>query len=137
MSTIHHIDPAAGAIPAKISCLLRQDGETGRWEGHCLDFDLVTSGSTEDVAWENLKKVVKRHVEHCFTNWQPGLTRRRASQCAFDAFNKLVQEDRPFRQDKLSLILEEPEHDQEHWLKAIAFPPEWIAGEKAEGCPIH
>ncbi len=116
-------------VPPMISCLLRKDKETGRWEGHCLNFDIVTSGSTEEIAWENLKKVVRRHVEQCFTDWRPGL-QRRAAECHWEEFETLKLKGIQFRQDKLSLYLVKPKEDDEHWLRALASP-EVINGSKA------
>ena len=72
-------------IPKILSCLLTLDKETGRWNGHCLDFDIVTSGVDEDEAWQNLKAVVRLHVEECFNKWPDGL-KRTASQERWNCF---------------------------------------------------
>ena len=53
-------------IPEMLRCLLTRDAETNRWLGHCLDLDIVTSAKDEDVVWDNLKAVVRLHVEHSF-----------------------------------------------------------------------
>jgi predicted RNase H-like HicB family nuclease len=42
---------------------LFRDQQTGRWVGHCLDLDLVTSGNTQDEAILNLQSVVTLYLE--------------------------------------------------------------------------
>lgn len=121
MHNVNMDQEETSVVPSVISCLLRKDKQTERWEGHCLDFDIVTSGSSEDIAWNNLKKVVRRHVEQCFNDWQPGL-QRRAAQCHWNEFEDLHKKKVKFRQDKLSLCLVKPREDGEHWLRALAFP---------------
>jgi predicted RNase H-like HicB family nuclease len=56
-----------------LSCLMGKDAETGLFLGHCLNFDLVTSGKTEDEAWQNLKTIIKAHFEYCYANYPDGL----------------------------------------------------------------
>jgi len=108
-------------LPKVLSCLLTKDAETGRWIGHCLDFDIVTSGLNQDSAWSNMKEVVRLHVEQCFTNWHPGL-KIRAKQDRWDIFESLEKSEMPFRQDKIEFDLVAPAVDDLHalWLKALA-----------------
>lgn len=69
----HLVERSPDLIPDVLRCLLQVDPETRRWNGHCLDLDLATSGKDAEEAWKNLRAVVRLHVEHCFTNWQQGL----------------------------------------------------------------
>lgn len=108
-------------IPPVLSCLLTKDKETGRWIGHCLDFDIVTSGLDDDLAWKNLKEVVTLHVENCFTHWQPGL-RRSASQERWQVFNRLCDPAKPFRQEKIHFHLVAAPIPDEQWMKAFSLP---------------
>jgi hypothetical protein len=108
-------------LPPVLSCLLTKDKETGRWGGHCLDFDIVTSGLDEDLAWENLKQVVRLHVENCFTHWQLGL-KRSASQERWQVFNRLRDPNKPFRQEKIHFDLVAPPLPDEQWMAAFALP---------------
>jgi hypothetical protein len=57
-----------------LSCLGGHDPETSLFIAHCLDFDLVESAPTWQKAWENLKLVVKHHIEYCYYNNPKGLT---------------------------------------------------------------
>lgn len=120
-------------IPKVLSCLLTPDEETGRWNGHCLDFDIVTSGLNEDAAWANLKAVVKNHVEECFVKWPKGLEHT-ASQDRWKCFQNLTEQEKqnPFRQEKIHFNLPEPsESDYERvndelWIKGLQFLPKGI-----------
>lgn len=105
-------------IPDLLSCVLSRDEETGRWLGHCLDFDLVTSGKTEDEAWKNLRGVVKMHIEHCFTHHRAGLTLR-ADEEEWDLF-RASSRTQPARRDKIVLnLIPPPEHEHTFWIQAI------------------
>jgi hypothetical protein len=107
-------------IPDVLRCLLTPDVETGRWLGHCLEFDIVTSGKDPDSAWKNLKAVVRLHVEHCFTNWQEGLTEFRASDEEIAVFEAL-KERQLFRSDKITFTLIPPQKDELHplWMQGV------------------
>jgi hypothetical protein len=64
-------------IPNLIKCLLSQDQETGLWISHCLDFDIITSGSTESESWDAMKKVLRAHIESCIKDgFEAGLSRQ-------------------------------------------------------------
>lgn len=105
-------------IPKVLSCLLSEDAQTKRWLAHCLDFDLVTSGTDEDQAWKNLKSVVRLHVEQCFTHWQEGLAKR-APQPDWETFKSLDKQQEIVRTEKITfkLVAKTPE-----------FKPLWMRG---------
>lgn len=107
-------------IPNPLSCVLFEDKETKRWVGHCLDFDLATSGRDEDTAWLNLKAIVRTHVEHCFTNWQEGLMRRKAPEEFFAVLAALKEVQTEYRSDKISFTLVPPKMD--------SVPSLWMHG---------
>jgi len=106
-------------IPDVLSCLITHDAATNRWLGHCLDFDLITSGKTADAAWEHICGVVKVHVENCFTHHQDGL-RFRAGKQHWDLFSALKKKSNLFRQEKITLRLVRPEE--------APTPPVWMQG---------
>lgn len=113
-------------IPEVLRCLLTKDTVTGRWLGHCLDFDIVTSGEDEDKAWTNLKAVVRAHVEACFAQWQDGL-KFRASNNEIDLFETLKVRQQNFRSDKLELKLTPPPEVKPlhpFWIQGV----EWVEG---------
>lgn len=110
-------------IPDVLSCLITHDAATNRWLGHCLDFDLITSGKTPDAAWEHILGVVKVHVENCFTHHRAGL-RFRARQQHWDLFEALNKKTDLFRQEKITLRLVQPEEEQQ--------PPVWMKGIETE-----
>ena len=91
-------------LPDEICCILHHDMDSGAWVSRCLDFDLVTSGETEEGAWNNLKSVVKLHVEHCFTHNHAALSRYRATDEEFAFFEALASRSR-FWSDKIKLNL--------------------------------
>ncbi|HVB55851.1 MAG TPA: hypothetical protein VNE63_05380 [Candidatus Acidoferrales bacterium] len=108
-------------IPSVLSCLLTEDKETRRWNGHCLDFDIATSGKDPDRAWRNLRAVVRLHVEHCFTHWQKGLTFR-ASRDEISLFVALKRAQQPVRSEKITFELAPPptqEHLSSLWIEGI------------------
>ncbi len=112
-------------IPEMLRCLLTKDAETQRWLAHCLDLAIVTSAKDEDVAWDNLKSVVRLHVEHCFTHWQEGLTFR-ASENEIAVFEALKKKQKFCRTDKITFNLIPPQ--------ATECPPLWMEGvELTEG----
>lgn len=113
-------------IPKILRCLLTVDQETGRWLGHCLDFDIVTSGKDEDRAWKNLVSVVRLHVEHCFTHWQDGLKFHADENCVA-LFEALKQKQEMFRSEKVTFNLIPPtktEHLAPLWMQGV----EWVKG---------
>lgn len=111
-------------IPDTLRCLLTLDRETERWNGHCLDLDIVTSGKDAEQAWQNLRAVVRLHVEHCFTNWQEGL-KFRASGEEISVFDALSAK-HPMRREKITFNLVPPQ-------KAEEPPPLWIEAVEDEG----
>jgi hypothetical protein len=136
MSSQSEILDETVSIPDVLSCLLVHDAETKRWNGHCLDFDIVTSGLNADAAWANLKEVVKLHIEQCFTNWQEGLKRRARQEC-WDLFERLERSEKLFRQDRIELDLVAPKHDEfEFWMKALV-PLEVCGNGKVKAAPLQ
>ena len=106
-------------VPNPLSCLLFVDKETKRWVAHCLDFDLATSGKDEDAAWDNLKSVVRLHVEHCFTHFHDAFNKK-ASTEEFERFEALKKAQPEFRSEKISFKLVPP--------KTPAVPALWMHG---------
>ena len=56
-----------------LACLLEkhEDGQGYSW--HCLNLDLVESGETPELAWENLKSAIKAYVGHGYADDPQGL----------------------------------------------------------------
>ena len=106
-------------IPDVLSCLLALDEQSNRWTGHCLDFDIVTSGKTADSAWENLRAALTLHVEHCFTHHHQGLGFKAPKQ-DWDMFAELKKTQKNFRSEPITLRLIEPHMEE--------MPPLWVQG---------
>jgi len=106
-------------IPQVLRCLLQPDPETGRWNGHCLDLDIATSGTDPETTWQQLRSVVRMHVENCFTQWQKGLTRRATPNeiAVFEELSKTMQ----VRCEKISFKLIPPAKEPMAplWIKAV------------------
>jgi hypothetical protein len=100
-----------------LACTIERDADTGLFLGHCLTFDLMESGQTEQVAWERLKAAVKAHIEHCYTNYQPGLEVT-ASREEWSKYAKFLGENRE------SLVVEEIEIDLKPPL--VGVEPIWV-----------
>jgi hypothetical protein len=110
-------------IPEVISCLISQDGSSKRWIGHCLDFNLVTSGKDPDKAWAHLCGVIKVHVEHCFTHHHDGLKFRAADE-HWQLFENLKKKQKMMRTEKITLRLVERKDGS-------GEPPFWVQGVEA------
>ena len=108
--------------PQVFSCLLSKDEQTGRWLAHCLDFDLMTSAKSQDIAWENLRKVVRAHIEHCFTFHQDGL-KMRAEDHEWANFReievRLKEQQIPIRTEKITLKLTPTKSGRELWIRGV------------------
>jgi len=107
-------------IPGPLSCLLLFDKATEKWIGTCLDLGLTTSGNTDKAAWENLGKVIKVHVELCWRRNRGALVKHRAPKEDWDLFSALSAKKEPFRSDKITFDLVEPENQLEPlWMKGL------------------
>ena len=131
--------------PYNLSCLLWRDQDTQMFVGHCLNFDVMESGPSVEVAWDRLKKVLKDHIEYCYTFNREGL-RRVAPQKDWDRFFKIVQRDpkQLTRVEKLELELREPslpEHELGLWVLGamqdggLTACDDFQAGERE--IPVH
>jgi predicted RNase H-like HicB family nuclease len=118
-------------------CLLSKDKETGRCLAHCLDLDVMTSATTEESAWANLRKVVRAHIEHCFTFHQDGL-KIEADPEEFAEFERVVArckaEGIPMRTEKIKLRLTPPQQQlwDEMWMTGVES-----LGPKATTACVH
>lgn len=122
------------SLPDNLSCVLSFDKETQRWVGHCLDFDLATSGKTDSEAWKNLLHIVKMHVEHCSINYCAGF-RHKAPPQQWALFKKLAAQQTPHRSDKIAFNLvpfKREEDEQELWIKGV----EWNDVESLTTCTV-
>jgi hypothetical protein len=90
--------------------------------------DVTIAGKDEDSAWNNLKVVLRVHVQSCFAHWQEGLTFR-AAQAQFDLFDKLKEQQQNFRSDKIEFRLTPPKRPDVAplhplWMQGV----EWVEG---------
>jgi predicted RNase H-like HicB family nuclease len=102
-----------------LSCLLQRDAETATFVGHCLDYDLLECGKTEDDAWDNLKIVIKRHIEFCAARSAEGLNRQ-AKKERWDAFYEAIQRNpNSLRIETIEIDLSAslPENEIEMWIQ--------------------
>ncbi|HLJ88764.1 MAG TPA: hypothetical protein VKZ53_18240 [Candidatus Angelobacter sp.] len=118
-------------LPKSLSCLLSHDRQTGLWVNHCLDFDLVTSGISEDQAWNSMKAVLQAHIESCLAdNFIDGFSKR-ANIDAWVAFAQQFTLGN-FRSERLRFHLgrNSSPASSDLWLKGVeveAFPPQLSA----------
>ena len=111
-------------------CLVWKDEKIGVFVSHCLNYDLMECGPTADVAWDNLKFVMKNHVEYCYTSYQQGL-KRKAGKKDWDRFFHLLERNPgSLTVDKIELELKPPslpEQELEFWIQRVQS-----AGESAD-----
>jgi hypothetical protein len=109
-----------------LSCLMGWDEETRLHLAHCLNFDLMECGRTEDEAWGNLKMAVKQYIEHCYSNYPEGLAEG-ATREEWERFaDSLRRKDRPSRVDTIELELGQP-------FVAARDNPIWMQGVPTDG----
>jgi hypothetical protein len=104
-----------------LSCLVERDEQTGMFIGHCLDYDLMETGKSDEEAWSNLKTVVKHHIEHCYSFYQNGL-KKQAAREDWDRFYQYLQENGGQCQiEKIEIELRPPlpEQDISIWIQGV------------------
>ncbi len=109
-----------------LSCLTSVDEETNLHLAHCLNFDLMECGKTQDEAWLNLKTSLKHYIEHCYTNFTEGLTES-ASREEWEQYVALLRQGggKPARVDEIHLELKSPMPD--------CSAPVWLQGVQNDG----
>lgn len=107
------------SIPKHIKCLLSVDQETKLWIGHCLDFDLKTSGKSQQSVWVNLKSVVKLHIEHSFANAPERMNAHRAPMADWDCFMNLSPRDGLRDKIELDLIPAHVNTEDDIWINGV------------------
>ena len=106
-------------LPKSLSCLLSQDKQTGLWINYCLDFDLVTSGKSEDEVWNSMKAMLKAHVESCFAD---GFSEGLSHQAKIEAWVAFAQQFLlgSFRQETIKFDLKRNDSTLSGlWLKGV------------------
>ena len=112
-----------------LSCLSFRDKETGMYLSHCLNFDIMECGKTEEEAWQNVKLAVKYYVEHCYTNYQQGLIET-APQEKWNEFAESVKYSNKLpRMETIEIELRPPLPEHEY--------PVWMQGVTADGTLCH
>lgn len=105
-------------LPKNLNCLLSHDKKANLWVAHCLDFDLVTSGATEDEAWFAMKLVAKSHIESCFSDgFEKGLSHRAPVAVWAEFLTQLYASGA--RSELLSLDLKKAHGTSELWMKGV------------------
>jgi hypothetical protein len=80
MSTANYLRPRV------LHYIVRPSG--GRFVAHCLDYDLVVVGDSQDAALERLNFVVRTHVEVCAKKGTPNPLLHQAPNQYWDQFNR-------------------------------------------------
>lgn len=108
-----------------LSCLSYVDEETGLYLSHCLNFDIMESGKTEEEAWQNVKLAVKYYVEHCYQNYQEGLVQGAPREKWAEFAEVAKHAVRPPRFEVIEFELRPPLPENE--------VPVWMQGVLADG----
>lgn len=118
-----------------LSCLISQDGDTGIFIGHCLDFNLMECGPSSEEAWYNLKVVIKNHIEFCYAKDRDRLSLDQADKLAWDSFYSCLSQDPcNVRVEKIEIEVAEPLPEQEVpvWTQVAGLPHVMVgAGDHA------
>lgn len=61
-------------VPLTLPCLVELDQDTKLFTGHCLTYDLVSTAQSPRDAVENLRTLIKRHIEYSYTHHKAGLS---------------------------------------------------------------
>jgi len=61
-------------VPQYLPCIIERDTETSLFVGHCLTYDLVSTSKVFREAIDNLKALIKLHIEYSYTHYKEGLT---------------------------------------------------------------
>src|SRR5579863_7640486 len=86
-----------------LSCLTWRDKDTKVFISHCLNYDLMETGSSADEAWKNLKTVLKHHIEHCYSRYPQGLSRSAPSDQWQEFYLSLKRNPQGVRVEKLDI----------------------------------
>jgi hypothetical protein len=114
-----------------LSCLLWRDNDSNVFISHCLNFDLMDTGRTQNEALSNLKIVIKRHIEYCIARYPQGL-KRSVSKKRWQKF--YAERQKQLQENPAGVVVEK--------LQMKSFPPLpkyeisiWIQGVST-GSPI-
>lgn len=119
--------------PLTLPCLIEWDEAVKCFVGHCLTFDLVSTAGTPRAAFDNLKILIKRHVEYSYTHHKAGL-KVSADEVEWDRWRDLVNSGKVRRQsvEKVEVNLQEPWDSPAFWADVnFTTDPETNAHEPA------
>jgi hypothetical protein len=94
-----------------LSCLNELNEASGLFVSRCLNYDLVESGQNWHEAWDNLKLVMKNHIEY-WASRKPEMLEndRQADKDLWDKFYQLIQANGAIV-EKITLEIPEPQHE--------------------------
>lgn len=104
-----------------LAVLTQKDEDSGAFVAHCLNYDLMECGNTPEIAWQNIKIVIKAQVEHCYTYDKAGL-QRVAKQEEWDKFYEAVQKyPNSVKVEQIQIELKPPlpEHEIPIWIQKV------------------
>lgn len=126
-------------LPNNLLCLMSHDPGTTLWINHCLNFDIVTSGTSEEDAWQGMKRVLKSHVESCVAdNFVAGLSKK-ADADAWRAFIDQALVSVP-RSEPIEFDFKEKDGLSGICLKGVeveSLPSPIHAGARRSDCPVY
>lgn len=112
-----------------LSCLTWRDPASNAYVSHCLNYDLMETGSSFDEAWQNLKTVMKHHIEHCYSRYPQGLGRS-ASKERWQEFYLTLQ--KQLQENPQGVVVEKLDIDPLPPLPEYEIPI-WIQGVESGG----
>jgi hypothetical protein len=111
-----------------LSCLSSVDKETGLYLYHCLNFDIMECGKTEEEAWKSVKLAVKYYVEHCYQFYQEGFVQEAPREQWGQFAEAAKHATRPPRMEVIEFELKPPLPENE--------VPVWMQGVFADGASL-
>lgn len=92
---------------------VRQDKDSGAFVAHCLTLDLMECGNTPESAWQNLKGVIKAHLEYCYTHNQQGQERSAAQEDWDRYYESIRRNPEDVRVEQIQIELRPPTAERE------------------------
>lgn len=106
--------------PLTLPCLVEFDEATDQFVGHCLTYDLVSTAKTKRAAFDNLKTLIKRHIEYLYTHHKAGF-QVTADEVDWNRWRDMVNSGRLHAHsvERIEVDLQEPWNTPAFWADVV------------------
>ena len=112
-----------------LSCLTWRDPQSSVYISHCLNYDLKETGANLEESWQNLKIVMKHHIEHCYSRYPQGLRRSASKECWQEFYLALQKQ---LQENPQGVVVEKLDIDPLPPLPEYEIPI-WVQGVESGG----